>query len=170
MHSTLSRARICFVVSVLGLIALGCSETANPVQPSVVSDAGTAAATAAPVPQYRGAFPAVSEHVNLAQGSAAQLSPADLTSRGWTCFAPPVPNRIVCSRPNQGFPIVGDPPAADRPATFTFLVFNGTGGFVGTELLLRTDIYNGQLCESTGEPYVFVPVIGYYECVHTAGR
>lgn len=105
-----------------------------------------------------------------ALAAASRLTPEDLTARGWTCFAPPVPNRIVCSRPNQGFPTVGDPPPADRPASFTFLVFDGAGRFVGTETLIRTDLYNGQLCESTGEPYVFVPVIGYYECVHTTGQ
>ena len=102
--------------------------------------------------------------------SAADLSPTDLENRGWTCFPPPVPNRIVCSRPNQGFPTIGDPPPADRPATFTFLVFDGNGRFVGTEILIRTELYKGQLCESTGQPYVFVPVIGYFECVHTAGH
>ena len=42
--------------------------------------------------------------------------------------------------------------------------------YVGTELLLRTDLYNGQLCESTGEKYSFVEVIGYYECIHTTGN
>jgi len=76
----------------------------------------------------------------------------------------------VCSHPNQGLPPFADPPPADRPASFSFLIFDGTGSFVGTEVLLRTDLYKGQVCESTGQPYDFVEVIGYYECVHTAGR
>jgi hypothetical protein len=80
-----------------------------------------------------------------------------------------VPNRIVCSRPNQGFPAIGNPPPEDRPATFTFWLFDGTGAFTGTELLIRTDLYKGQLCESTGALYDFRPAIGYYECVHTPG-
>ena len=85
----------------------------------------------------------------IAQASAGHLSPAILTSRGWTCFEP-IPNRIVCSHPNQGFPTFGDPPPDDRPASFSFFIFNSTDRFVGTELLLRTDLYKGQVCESTG--------------------
>jgi hypothetical protein len=124
------------------------SEAALPA-PSLVSEAGAAAVTAA---------------------TTGHPTPTDLTSRGWTCFTPPVPNRIVCSRPNQGLPTVGNPPPQDRPATFTFWLFDASGVFTGTELLIRTDLYKGQLCESTGAPYVFVPFIGYYECVHTPGR
>src|SRR5688572_19057087 len=71
---------------------------------------------------------------------------AELGMRGWTCFQPPVPNRIVCSRPHQGRPEVGNPPPDDRPANFTFLVVDGSGVFMGTELLIRTDLYKGQLC------------------------
>ena len=135
-------------------VASACGQVKSPTAPSdpapsLVSDTGVAPATAA---------------------TTRHPTPTDLTSRGWTCFTPPVPNRIVCSRPNQGFPTVGNPPPQDRPATFTFWVFDGSGVFTGTELLIRTDLYKGQLCESTGAPYVFVPFIGYYECVHTPGR
>jgi hypothetical protein len=104
------------------------------------------------------------------ESANANVTPAKLTERGWTCRVPPVPNRIVCSRPNQGFPTLGTPPPADRPASFTFMVFDANGTFTGTEILLRTDIYNGQTCESTGAPYAFRAPIGYYECVHTAGH
>ena len=165
MQRQASRVRICRAVAVLGLTSLvaGCSGSANPVHPSRLSDAGAVAAPAAT------AAPTSQATVNvIPQAVAAPLNPADLENRGWTCFTPPVPNRIVCSRPNQGFPTFGAPD--DRPATFTFVVFDGTGRFVGTELLLRTDLYNGQLCESTGAVYDFRPAIGYYECVHTAGR
>lgn len=153
MQNTHSRQRICCVLAVLGLtgVAAGCGDADNPVRPSALVG------------------PSGMESLVTAQ-SAADLSPTDLENRGWTCFPPPVPNRIVCSRPNQGFPTIGDPPPADRPATFTFLVFDGNGRFVGTEILIRTELYKGQLCESTGQPYVFVPVIGYFECVHTAGH
>lgn len=148
-----TRVRICKVLTLLGVAALaaGCAETASPSSPSAV---GAAAGLESPV----------------TSASGAALTPTDLENRGWTCFPPPVPDRIVCSRPNQGFPTIGDPPPADRPASFTFLVFDGSGHFVGTEVLIRTDLYKGQLCESTGQPYFFVPVIGYYECVHTAGQ
>ena len=142
---------------VVATVAAACDQVKSPTSPSVaarpalslVSDAGAAAVTAA---------------------TTGQPTSTDLTSRGWTCFTPPVPNRIVCSHPNQGFPTVGNPPPQDRPATFTFWVFDGSGAFTGTELLIRTDLYNGQRCESTGAPYSFVPVIGYYECIHTPGH
>jgi len=164
MQRQASRVRICRAVAVLGLTSLvaGCGESANPVRPSLLSDAGTATPAAAAAPTFQATVNVIPEAV------AAPLNPTNLENRGWTCFTPPVPNRIVCSRPNQGLPTFGAPD--DRPATFTFFVFDGTGRFVGTELLLRTDLYNGQLCESTGAPYDFRPAIGYYECVHTAGR
>jgi hypothetical protein len=104
------------------------------------------------------------------ESASASLTPVELTDRGWTCRVPPVPNRIVCSRPNQGFPTLGTPPPADRPVSFTFLAFDGSGVFIGTQINLRTDIYNGQICESTGQPYIFRALIGYYECLHTAGQ
>ena len=143
---------------VVATVATACDQVRSPTRPSeaalpalsLVSEAGTATLTAA---------------------ATGHPSPTDLTSRGWTCFTPgAVPSRIVCSRPNQSLPTVGIPPPEDRPATFTFWVFDLSGAFTGTELLIRTDLYKGQLCESTGAPYVFVPFIGYYECIHTPGR
>jgi hypothetical protein len=166
MHTRSSRVRICSTVAVLGLIgvAVGCGESANPVRPTAVASAGTPAAAAGTM------APGSQSNVALtARASVEHPNPTELTSRGWTCFEP-IPNRIVCSHPNQGLPPFADPPPADRPATFSFLIFDGTGGFVGTEVLLRTELYKGQTCESTGRPYDFVEVIGYYECVHTAGH
>jgi len=172
MQRHASRLRICLslVLALTGLSA--CAESVNPVRPSLLSgpEAGATAGTPAPAPQGRATLAVGSEQKNaIAQGSAGHLTPTDLTNRGWGCFEP-IPNRIVCSHQNQGFPTVGTPPPDDRPASFTFLIFDGTSRFVGTELLLRTELYNGQLCESTGQPYDFVPVIGYYECIHTTGR
>jgi hypothetical protein len=142
---------------VVATVAAACDQVKSPTRPSeaarpaqsLVSDAGAAAVTTA---------------------TTGQPTPTDLTSRGWTCFTPPVPNRIVCSHPNQGLPTGGNPPPEDRPATFQFWVFDASGVFTGTELLIRTDLYKGQLCESTDAPYEFRPFIGYYECVHTPGR
>jgi hypothetical protein len=142
---------------IVATVAAACDQMQSPTTPSeaalqapsLVSEVGTAAVTST---------------------TTGHPTPTDLKSRGWTCFTPPVPNRIVCSHPNQGSPTVGNPPPQDRPATFTFWLFDASGVFTGTELLIRTDLYKGQLCESTGAPYVFVPFIGYYECVHTPGR
>lgn len=143
--SPLTRSDIVALLTACAVISVGCA--AGPTEPSTATPSNPEVAV---------------------QAATGHPSPTDLAARGWSCFQPPVPNRIVCSRPNQGFPAI--PPPEDRPASFTFWVFNGAGEFAGTETLLRTDLYKGQLCESTGERYVFVPVIGYYECVHTVGQ
>ena len=173
MHKARSPVRICVALAVLGLtgVAVGCGEIPHPAGPSPLLGAQTSASAATPaVPKTPANSPSAALVEPNALASAARLNPTELETHGWTCFRPPVPNRIVCSRPNQGRPTVGDPPPDDRPATFTFLVFDGTGLFVGTELLIRTDLYRGQLCESTGQEYDFRLAIGYYECVHTVGR
>jgi hypothetical protein len=150
----LKTAGVVTIVTAACLVT-ACSEMKSPTRPgeaalpvpSLVSDAGAAAVTAA---------------------TTGHPTPTDLTARGWTCRTRT--DRIVCSHPNQGLPTGGNPPPQDRPATFTFWIFNTSGVFTGTQLLIRTDLYNGQLCESTGAPYVFVPTIGYYQCIHTPGR
>jgi len=43
--------------------------------------------------------------------------------------------RVVCSHPNQGLPPFADPPPPDRPASFSFLIFDDATRFVGTEIL-----------------------------------
>jgi hypothetical protein len=172
MHTICSRVRICFAVAVLGLtgVATGCGESGNPASPSPLLGGHTSPSVATTATSNTPGRNPLPELANLdAPASAAHLNPTELEIRGWTCFQPPVPNRIVCSRPHQGRPTVGFPPPDDRPATFTFLVFDGGGVFVGTELLIRTDLYKGQLCESTREPYILRGLIGYYECVRTVG-
>jgi hypothetical protein len=105
----------------------------------------------------------------VAQAVAAGLSPTQLAQRGWTCrVPPPTPDRIVCSHPNQELPSPLTP-VSERPVVFTVLVFNSTGAFLGTQVGMREDLYNGQVCESTGAPYIYRPAIGYYECLHTVG-
>ena len=103
---------------------------------------------------------------SIAARESAALTPSLLVERGWSCRQPPIPNRIVCSHPNQGFPTAGNPPPADRPATFTLLAFDGAGTFIGTQLLIRSDLYNGQRCGPSDAPFILRPPIGYYECVH----
>ena len=169
-----SRVRLFCFVAVLAVTGFaGCTRRVNPAGPSLLSGAGTSRETVAAQgiesPALAPLRLASEREDSIAQISAARLTPADVTNRGWSCFQP-LPDRIVCSHPNQGFPTVGFPPPDDRPASFTFAVFDAGGRFVGTEVLLRTDIYNGQRCESTDKAYDFVTVIGYYECVHTRGR
>jgi hypothetical protein len=99
-----------------------------------------------------------------------QPTPGELTARGWTCITPPTPNRIACSHPTQGFPVFGNPPPADRPAGFSIWLFDGAGNFLGIEKLIRTDLYNGQPCESTGLEWQFRAGVGYYACLRTTGE
>lgn len=141
------------------LVSLGCSET--PTQPTrgIAETSQSTLDTAA----------AAGQAAVAAQAGAASVNPTDLIDQGWLCRPSPVPDLIGCSHPNQGFPSLSAPPE-DRPATFTLLAFDGAGHFVGTWILLRADLYHGQRCESTEEPYIFRSLIGYYECLHTAGN
>lgn len=159
------------VLALLGLVILitACADSSNPARPSALSaEAVPAAPSGPPTP--------------VTPVSTGHPTPSALIARGWSCFTPPpFPTRTVCSHPNQGFPPI--PPPVDRPATFTLWIFEN-GQFAGTELLIRPDLYCGAdvadpagtctrkapLCESTGQPYFFQPVIGYYECAHTPGR
>jgi hypothetical protein len=164
MDQTLFRVRIrVAVVLVVTILAAAC-RNANPLSPShlALSSGGTAAAIAS--------LPSLGSNANRAIQPTGHPSAADLQNRGWTCLEPPISDPpTVCSQPNQGFPAVSDPLPADRPASFTFWIFRD-GRFVGTELLIRSDLYQRQICESTGEPYFFAELIGYYECIHTPGR
>ena len=137
---------------------------------------GTIAGACSPSPvgpsQFRTAAPTIVESVTASESrittQAAGLAPEDLVARGWDCRpAPGIPTRLTCSPPNQMHPILlpGPPPPEDREATLTLLVFEN-GVFVGTTLLIRSDLYNGQECRSTGAPYRYIARIGYYECRH----
>jgi len=108
---------------------------------------------------------------SVADTTSASSSPEDFAARGWDCRpAPTNPIRVTCSPPNQGHPVLlpGPPPPADRPETFTLLVFD-SGVFIGTDLLIRSDLYQGQPCHSSGGPYRFIARIGYYECLRLVG-
>ena len=98
---------------------------------------------------------------------ADHLSIEGLEARGWDCRPAPVNPAIqTCSHPNQLHPVLlpdGLPP--DRPPSITLLVFIN-GVFTGTNLLIRSDLYHGQMCKSTEAPYRFIGRIGYYECLH----
>jgi hypothetical protein len=131
------------------VLAVGCSAT--PTEP-------TPASAPAAISGFAGG-------IDLSTG----VTPADLTARGWECrVPPPLPDRIVCRPPNQAFPSPLTP-VDQRPPSFMVLVFQNTGAFIGTQTGIRADLYQGQICGPTGEPYIFRAVIGYYECLHPAG-
>ena len=79
-----------------------------------------------------------------APASADGVTPAQLTAAGWTCIQPHLfPVLKLCAPPGTGLPpLVGTPGFADRAPSYELLVFEfATGAFLGTELLLRPDIY-----------------------------
>jgi hypothetical protein len=99
-----------------------------------------------------------------APARAEGITPALLTANGWTCGQVPpfiVPARITCYNRGLGHPVLGAP---DRPSHM-FLVFGLDGTFWGTQHLIRGDLYRNQPCGPGGEPYIFRPGIGYYECL-----
>jgi hypothetical protein len=92
------------------------------------------------------------------------VTAAKLADAGWTCFVPPSrPNRVACFNPGAGRPFPGNP---DPAPAYHFLSFDlATGDFVEQGHLIRADHYRGQRCAPGDNPYVFLSVIGYYECV-----
>lgn len=158
----------------LSVIAVGCAGSGSPVSPSGFERSAVGAVNST--------FPIAAGLTTPLSASGGRPTPTELIAHGWSCFTPPpFPTRTECSHPNQGFPPI--PPPADRPATFTLWRFEN-GQFVGTLLAIRPDLYcgadvtdptgtctrNAPRCESTGQPYSFVPVIRYYTCLHTPGR
>lgn len=92
-------------------------------------------------------------------------TPGALTAAGWECFQTPpfvVPPRIVCANPGLGRPFPGNP---DPQPAYTLQTFDLDGNYLGKVHLVRADLYRGQLCEPSGDPYVFRAAIGYYECL-----
>ncbi len=99
-----------------------------------------------------------------APARAEGLTPALLVENGWTCGQAPafiVPPRITCFNRGLGHPVLGAP---DRPSHM-FLAFDLAGNFMGTQHLIRGDLYRDQPCGPGGELYIFRPGIGYYECL-----
>lgn len=88
-------------------------------------------------------------------------TPETLSAAGWVCFQPPVP-RIVCGNPGVGVPFPGNP---DPPPSYNLLTFDLDGAFLGTVHLIRADLYASQPCPRSDGPYVFIDLIGYYECL-----
>ena len=142
-----SRLRLVPLISAC-LLGAACGQT--PTSPSASAGGATSAALAV-------------------QGTGQSWQ--DFAARGWNCRTPNNGPVTVCSPPNQPLPTVAIPPAqppADRPETVMLKRWR-EGVFDATVLLIRPEIYNGQHCESTGQPYVYVTVLGYFECAHTVG-
>jgi len=75
---------------------------------------------------------------------AQEVTPGQLVKAGWTCIQPRLnPALLLCAPPGVGLPpLPGTPGFADRAPSYEFMVFEvATGAFIGTEHLLRPDIY-----------------------------
>lgn len=95
----------------------------------------------------------------------------DFQARGWNCRTPNNGPVTVCSPPNQPLPTIAIPPAQppdDRPQTVTLKRWRN-GEFEANVLLMRPEIYNGQICEPTGQQFSYIVVLGYFECAHIVG-
>ena len=120
--------RFAVAASTAAVLAVGCSAT--PTGPT------------ASQPRRAGGYPGSRGEIGVLSTGA---TPADLTARGWECrVPPPYPDRIVCVAPNQSFPSPAVP-VDQRPPTFTVLVFQDTGAFIGTQIGIRADLYQGQI-------------------------
>jgi hypothetical protein len=95
--------------------------------------------------------------------AATGVSQARLEKAGWDC--PLVLGAIHCAPPG-GLARVG----SGEARTMTFLVFStDDGAFLGTELIIRADLFNGQPCptDPPSRQYTYLnPLIGldYYAC------
>ena len=142
------------VAAAVAVCALTTACTQPPTSP--VAPTATPASTAA-----------VATDVPRAQGTSQSWE--DFRAHGWNCRTP-APGVVVGSPPGQPLPAVAIPPVqppADRPTT-VILKRWVNDVFDANVLLIRPEIYNGQLCEPTGEPYNYITVLGYYECAHPA--
>jgi hypothetical protein len=72
------------------------------------------------------------------------VTPDQLSQAGWICIQPRLdPTVLLCAPPGRGLPpLPGTEGFADRAPSYEFKVFDfATGAFLGTEHLLRPDIY-----------------------------
>lgn len=102
------------------------------------------------------------------------LSQSKLEQRGWTCF--PGPTIVHCLSPNTD---IGALVAGDLPSVPSLNFAVEGGSFIGTETMIRADLFNGQPCPQGGfqgefnenGQYERVDVnldgsIDYYSCLH----
>jgi hypothetical protein len=106
----------------------------------------------------------------LAQGSG----PGQLAEAGWDCFLPPLdfnPN-VHCAPPGQLERIVSGEARAAMFMTFATTDLETTSAeFLGTERLIRSDLYRGQPCPTEPPMYTYsslLPRFGWnYHICHT---
>jgi hypothetical protein len=106
-----------------------------------------------------------------ATAKAQGVSPDQLKAAGWSCIQPRLdPTLLLCAPPGVGLPpLPGTPGFASRAPSYEFLVFQfATGAFIGTQHLLRPDIYeNGRppCPQQSGHQYIYNPRNDLWSCL-----
>jgi hypothetical protein len=104
---------------------------------------------------------------SLAHAATAEgVTHEQLAAEGWSCVPHPfaAPRWIRCLAPGVPLPIPG---SSDIRPTYSYLQFElSSGAFVGTGHIIRGDLYRGQPCGPSGDPYVYLAGIASYDCVH----
>ena len=101
------------------------------------------------------------------------ITPSHLSAAGWTCIQPRInPILMLCAPPGVGLPpLPGTPGFEDRAPSYEFLVFEyATGAFLGTQHLLRPDIYERGTppCpQQPGGQYIYNPRNDLWACTRT---
>jgi hypothetical protein len=104
---------------------------------------------------------------------AEGVTPSQLTDAGWTCIQPRLdPTLLLCAPPGVGLPpLPGTPGFEDRAPSYEFLVFEfATGAFIGTQHLLRPDIYERgkpPCPQQPGGQYIYNPRNDLWSCLRT---
>jgi hypothetical protein len=104
---------------------------------------------------------------------ADRITPAQLSAAGWSCIQPRIdPTLMLCAPPGVGLPpLPGTPGFEDRAPSFEFLVFeNATGAFIGTQHLLRPDIYERGTppCpQQPGGKYMYIARNDLWSCLRS---
>ena len=105
--------------------------------------------------------------------NAEGVTPGQLSAAGWTCIQPRIdPTLMLCAPPGVGLPpLPGTPGFGDRAPSYEFLVFeNATGAFIGTQHLLRPDIYERgtpPCSQQPGGEYLYNPRNDLWSCLRT---
>jgi hypothetical protein len=95
--------------------------------------------------------------VTVTAAGAAGHTASQLENAGWNCWNEGPGTRTHC--------IKKDP--ADGPSAIPVKVFSNDGeDFLGTELLIRADLYSGQPCPQEGGGEYFLLPFGYRACHH----
>jgi len=111
---------------------------------------------------------AVAPGLTTPAAASEGLTPAKLADAGWTCFQAPVgPPVTICANPGVGRPFPGNP---NPPPKYTLVRFDLDGNYDSKVHFIRADLYAGQPCGPSGDPYVLSARIPYYECIRATGN